>query len=162
MSNIPKVTAGMMAEHVTETKIGFIPVLGQIVGAAMSFGTTLGVLRFVLSKLREAAIKIVQLTVEASKDLELESGPSRASSNPRECVRPTVEDSKDLEFGNGPSGTSQNTWESAANGAMWLWMGVVLGAAMGLTMLFDYSPLLLYVVLALPCLIAILWLYQKT
>ncbi len=127
MSNIPKVLAGMMVEHATETAISLIPVVGQITGAAMSFGTTSVVLRIVLSKLREAAIKIVQLTIEASKDLEL-AGPSRTSPN---TVR-------------------------------WLWMGVVLGTCIGLMMLYVYSPLLLYVALALPCLIAILWVYKKT
>ncbi len=134
MSNIPKIVTTMMAEHATETAIGFIPVLGQIVGAAMSFATTLAVLRLVLSKLREAAIKIVKLTVEASKDLE---------------------------YGTGPVRKSPSTGNAAAIGDMWLWMGAVLGIAVGLTMLYAYSPLLLYVVLALPFLLAMLWFYQK-
>ncbi len=163
MSNITKVITAMIAEQAADISVDliqFIPVLGQIAGASMSFETASAVLRRVLSKLRVTAIKIFQLTLEASKDLYFGSSPSP---NREEWVRKTVEASKDLGFASSPLPASPDTGERAANGDPWLWMAAVLGTAVVLTLInaCTNSPLLLNAALALPALIAIAWFYEK-
>ncbi len=66
LASIPRAVAAVAVEMATEEVISFfLPILGSIAGAAMSFGTTMAVLRHFLSKLQNAALQIAELTIEA-------------------------------------------------------------------------------------------------
>ncbi len=68
-SNIPEIITRMMAEMATEEAVEVLPAMEQLPGASLAYETTSAVLRLVLSKLRDAAIKIAHLAIEASDDL---------------------------------------------------------------------------------------------
>ena len=67
VANVTRAVAGVAAHMAAEGLLKFfVPILGSITGAAMSFGTTRKVLEHFLSKLHNAALEIADLTIEAA------------------------------------------------------------------------------------------------
>ncbi len=57
----------LAVETTMEEVARYIPILGSAVAAGLSFGTTVLVLKRILNSMREAALKILDLVIESSK-----------------------------------------------------------------------------------------------